>query len=412
MLVDQGCYSLTSFLVGMLVARSCAKDKYAQYVLGFSLVAFFQTAVRSLISVPFTVLSARQEPSRRAQYTASAMVQQLAASMLVAAGLLVAAAISWSVVPSGDMATVLIGASAAAVGVLLRDFVRAVQLARVNIKGCLTLGLAANGLTIAAVVAVYLAGELTIPLAFGLLAGGSGLPAAILWLTQRKHSRLNARCIISDTRMNWRFGRWTLLAVIANSLCVRALPWLVLLWCSRQTVAALGVVVALAGVVNPITLGAAEYLMAYLSNRRGTAGMENVAAAGLGIIKYIAAVCAIYVAAVAVWGDWLTGVLFTSAYRGHGLALTIMSLAVAVEALNAPLRALLRVADRPHKEFHSSIVACGVSLVVASAAVPTLGLTGAVLAVVANRVCLIALNWVFLSRELGRNNLAVAWDRS
>ena len=58
-LIDQGFFSVATFVTGVLVARASTKEEYAVYVLGWSLVLIIQGLQRALVNGPFTVYAPR-----------------------------------------------------------------------------------------------------------------------------------------------------------------------------------------------------------------------------------------------------------------------------------------------------------------------------------------------------------------
>src|SRR6266496_3434262 len=82
-LLDQGFLSIATFAVGAMLARAASKDQYSVYVLGFSLIQFWQGFPRALVNVPFTVYAARLDDSDRNAFQGSGLIHTLVLCALV-----------------------------------------------------------------------------------------------------------------------------------------------------------------------------------------------------------------------------------------------------------------------------------------------------------------------------------------
>ena len=91
-IADQGVVSMTNFLTGVIVARSCSRAELGLYSLGFGVVLLLTSAQTYLISVPYNVYCMRVPEGERGAYTGSTLAHQMvvmAASIaLLWAGLL------------------------------------------------------------------------------------------------------------------------------------------------------------------------------------------------------------------------------------------------------------------------------------------------------------------------------------
>ena len=89
-LFDQGGYSIATFLTGTLVARAAAKTEYATFVLGLTLVFFSGLIQRSLVAIPFSVLSQPLTERQRASYLGNSFVQHISLSILITLAFIIA----------------------------------------------------------------------------------------------------------------------------------------------------------------------------------------------------------------------------------------------------------------------------------------------------------------------------------
>jgi O-antigen/teichoic acid export membrane protein len=383
---DQGICSTTNFLAGVLVARSCSKSEYGMYVLGFTIIVTFQIFMRSLISVPFTVNSPRLRDKDRNEYFGSALVQELVLYAIAALIVAAVAAMMWIGWRNHHLTPVIMTLSLALFCLGLRDFIRLALLAQLRVWASLIMGLFANAATLGLLLWACAGKWVSTPAAYLILAGCSGLAAGGALLCIRKRISVVRGRIICDLATNWNCGKWTLAAVVTNTLGIRAMPWLVLLWCGNEAVASFGALMGIAGIVSPLVIGFAGYLMPKLSNDYKAKGPAAVLATGAAIVKTIAIASIAYVTAIALWGDWITGFIYTARYQGFAAVLGLLALGVGLEAATVPLKILLRVTNRPKTEFHGVAASLIAGLLLSMYLIPSFGIMGAALTVVAARL--------------------------
>ena len=104
------------------------------------------------------------------------------------------------------------------------------------------------------------------------------------------------------------------------------------------------------------------------------------------LVKVIAIAAVAYVTAAAIWGDRVTGLIYTARYQGFVAVPAVLALAMVVEAMTVPLRILLRVTHRPRTEFHGVALALIVGLVLSMYLIPAFGILGASFALVAAKL--------------------------
>lgn len=383
-LFDQGFYSIATFLTGVLVARASGVNQgaYGLYVLGFTLLLTLQFIQRCLVSVPFTVYSPHLNDRDHATYLGSMLIHILVISGLASLAFAIAAAVvSNADLTDGDgFAGVLLSLAVACVFVLLRDFTRYFLLAQLRVSASLLMGLASNVTTVCLVFWAYKGGWLTAPLAYLILGGCSGLPAIIMLLSRCKLMRVEKNRLFRDLRKNWRFGKWMIATTGVSTLGMQSIPWFVLMWCASSSVAVFGALVAVAGIIRPATMGVAAYLTPRLVHEVKSEGLASAMKADLKVVKTMTIFVVIYITFMWALGEKIVGILYTSNYQGHLMALTIISIGTGLEATNATLKALIRAIGKPEIEFWCSGCASIVCILINISLIPRIGIVGAAIA--------------------------------
>ena len=261
-LFDQGFCSIATFLMGVLVARTCGDNKreYGLYVLGFTLIVTLQIVQRCLVSVPFTIHSPHLNSRDHATYLGSTLIHHVVISGVAAVVFAIVAAMVSGTGRTDGFARILLALAVASVFVLLRDFTRYVLLAQLRVWASLLMGLAANIATVLMLLWANMGGWLNAPVAYLILGGSSGLPAIIVLLSNTKHLRVVKNALFGDLKKNWRFGRWTLAATGVTIMGIQVIPWFVLFFCGRSSVAEFGALRVVAGIIQPAISGVVGYL--------------------------------------------------------------------------------------------------------------------------------------------------------
>lgn len=381
-LFDQGLYSLTNFTSGVFVARACADDmgRYGLYVLALTLLLTMELFQRCIISVPFTIYTNRATARELPGYMGNSLIFQLGFSGL---GSLIFGLTAISLLLFGrdhEVARVLGALAFCLISVLLRDFVRNALLAQLRVWSAFFLGLITNLITLCTFLWAYVSDRLSASTALLLIGICSGIPAVVTLIGNRRRAHFERSRLISDLRLNWNFGRWTLAATVASSVGIRLVPWLLLIWHGKDLVATFGVITTITGIIRPAMLGMATYITPRLARHAGHSGVDATMALGIRMIKTTVILGGLYLVAMWVLGDHLVELLFTPRYKGHLLALTVASAHMSLEAIGLVLKSLVRAVGRPKIEFWSSLWASLGCVFASILLIPAGGVVGAVTA--------------------------------
>lgn len=90
-LADQAVVSITNFLTGIIIARSCSKEELGLYMLGFSVILFMTDLQTSLNATPYMVYAPRLKGKAHALYTGSTLIHQLVLCLVTTLGVICAA---------------------------------------------------------------------------------------------------------------------------------------------------------------------------------------------------------------------------------------------------------------------------------------------------------------------------------
>ena len=394
-LLDQGGLSLVTFFVQITVSKALGPADYGVFFLLMTLIYFAETIHRSLVTVPFLVLRTGMTEQSAAAMRGSMLLETVILSglvfiLVVGLGPICAAGVLKNCISWPAMFAVAL----TIFGVTLRGLVRTFQLAELQVVGALRVSIASSVITIGAMGLAYLSEAITVSSALLVLSVGSLLPSGA-WLALNR-GRFRVARFVEDIVGAARYGRWITMSVLVNGLGVRAVPWLIAFWASSEDVALFGVLVTVAGAVNPAINGIFSYLTPKLLDMSVRTSAAEAKGAGTRLLVIALLLVPVYGLGMLVFGDLVVGLFFSEVYVGHSLILSILSMEVALKGANLVQVSMLRVVRSPQSEFLSSVVGAIVCMATAIALIPSHGVGGAALAMLLSYFAVLVFNQVAL----------------
>ncbi len=343
---DQGLYSLTNFMTGVLLARSLAKEDYGIYVLALSLIVSVMGIQRAVITVPYTVYSQKHKNDVFNIYTGSVFVHQVALLIIaIAFSLLFSQYFFLRKGSAYNSVFVLITFSLAAIGVLLRDFVRSYLLAKLAVRQSVIMGVSVNIIQLVILAVLYIKDYLTIHLAFLIIGGCSVLPS-LYFFFRNSQIKLKATNIFNDFNTNLKLGKWILGSTIISTLSSQSYPWLLAFFADKGSVAVLGVTLSLANIFSPLLQGINSYVFPKMALSRGTGSPLAVISIMKKAVIFLSIIFACWIICVALFGNHLIALIYSSKYAGYGAVLTILAFNSFISGVTGPLGYALASLER------------------------------------------------------------------
>jgi O-antigen/teichoic acid export membrane protein len=182
---DQAVVSGASFVTSVILARSCPREELGVYYLALSVVFFIRGIQEQLVSAPYMIYCSRKRGDELAQYAGSSLVHQC--TMMALTSAILAGVLLVGGAPAGGNATfwLLVGAAPL---MLLREYIRQLSFAHLEMKAVILLDVSVAVLQLAALFGLSMAGRLNVANTLAVLAIACGLPA-IAWF-YAKHQPL------------------------------------------------------------------------------------------------------------------------------------------------------------------------------------------------------------------------------
>lgn len=395
---DQGIVSGASFAATVMVGRVCGEEPLGLYSLGFTLLILIRGVQESLVLTPYTIRMARLPARRRPSYAGSALVHSgltALASMvaLAAGGLALSAAIGLP-----RLTAVLAMLAIMLPLMLLREVARRFSFAELRLGRAVQIDAAAAVCQLSLVAWLAAAGRLSAVAAMAALGAACGVSGAT-WLARSARGFVVRRNrIASDWRRNWSLGRW----IFAEQMCGTAnsysLHWLLALLLGAAATGEFAAAMAVVSLSNPLIIGLGNLLGPSTARALAAGGMPQMRRLIWSFTWRIAGSMLLFCLLMAICGNTALTALYGPAYAGHGLALTLLAAALAVNALGMGADSGLRAAGRPRETFTASLLALLVTLGAGMCLAPRCGIVGAGCAVLAGNLVGTAARWWAFAR--------------
>jgi O-antigen/teichoic acid export membrane protein len=376
-MADQATVSAANFLTTVVIGRLAGPEELGLYSMAFSAVVWILAFQETLVSLPYTVLSARLTPAARTLYAGSSLVHTAGLAMVASIGLALAwlgstLVVGWQ--PAAGMLSVL----AIIVPVLLlRDFIRRLLFAHLEHSSAARLDIVVTALQLSGLGMVAWAGSMSARSAWVVVGLSSGAVGAIWLFAHRRLLEARRDAVREDWRRNWTFGRWGFASrILGNINSDITMVWVVAALLGTQATGVFAACMAIVAFSNPFVIGMSLYLTPAICQ----AFVDRDDAARRRVVAWVTLVMGACMGAfcVAAWlyGDAVMVTVYGAGYEGYHATVTVLAATVFATVLaHGPGTALLAL-DRPELNFRASVAGMVVTVpAVAVLAVP-LGPTG------------------------------------
>jgi O-antigen/teichoic acid export membrane protein len=212
--------------------------------------------------------------------------------------------------------------------ILLRDFIRRVAMARLEMEDALVLDMAVAALQLAGLTALAMVGALNAPLAH-ITIGAACAAVALFWMRRNRHrfapSVSHAR---RDFQLNWSMGKWLFGSGVLWALGIHAYPWILAALHGAEAAGIWGACLGALSLVVVVQGGVTNWLgpkIAITFAQEGAAALRRVVfrAAG-GFAAGLTVLCAVLI----VFADQILAAIYGAIYASSGSVLAIMAVSV------------------------------------------------------------------------------------
>jgi len=391
---DQGLYSITNFVTGVLLARTLIKEEYGSYVLALSLIVMIMGVQRAVISVPYTVYSPKYNQEVLQRYSGSVFIHQI---ILLIVAIVICSFVSGIFIAkqsinANNFTVITSSFIIIVIGVLLRDFVRSFLLARLNIGASLLMGTFINCLQIICLALFYMKNELTLCTVFLIIGICSFLPVLVFFIRFVKIA-INIKHISVDFVNNFRIGKWIFGCNTLYNLSSQSYAWMLSMFVDNSSVAVLGVTMSLANILGPILQGINSFILPKMSHSKKDSANSGIVKIMNKSIIVLTIIFTLWLFCGILFGDYLLNLIYSSRYSGYGNILIIAILSSFVAGITGPLNSTLDALERPDISFKSLIGGLIVTISIGAFLVYRWGIYGAVTGILLSNATNCGLRW-------------------
>ena len=393
-LIDQGVVSGTSFVTTVIIGRMCGPGSLGVYSLAFTFTALTACVQEALISLPYVVYGNRLRGKDRAECAGSSLIHCAALAALAIVCLAVVGAIFSAGFGPPQVAPVIWILTAIIPVLMLREFVRRMAFAHLNVSTALVLDAVAATLQIGGLLLLAATGTLSVVGAYAVI-GVACAVTGLAWLWRSRNAFVPRReQVVKDAVRNWLFGRWvfaTALVVVSRGYAV---PWMLALMLGAK---ATGVFVACETVIllsNPFVLGMGNVLAPMASRALASGGRSGVRRVvrktGMLVVGAMVAFCGLAI----VFGGEFVRLLYGSEYAGNDPTISVLAIALLVTSLAMTVRTGLFALERPDVNFKAGAWGLAAMAIVALCLIDELGVLGAAFGLLAESVVTTSLTYL------------------
>jgi len=214
--LDQAMLSALNFLISIILIKTVSKEEYGYYAIAFSISQLLIWIHNSIVNAPLAVLLVEKNGSQKNQYSASLCYGQFFAILpavslgIACAGLL----LYWD--PDTTKASIVAAVSLSAIGILFREFLRALFFAEETPIQVLKLDMYYSVIFLFLIILSYLFYKISIAAIF-IMNGASGFLISLSYV-RKQQWQYHKSAIKESYRENWKFGKWALVGVIVTHM--------------------------------------------------------------------------------------------------------------------------------------------------------------------------------------------------
>ncbi|MBX7256425.1 MAG: oligosaccharide flippase family protein [Candidatus Hydrogenedentes bacterium] len=406
-IADQVVASGTTFATGVLIGRICSKEEFGLYMLGFSVVTFLMTIQASLVSTPYMIYFPRTDEATRPRLTGSALLFQMVLAACAAVIIGVVAFGAWIFTSTPGMPSMLAALAAAILFLLLRDFIRQICFARLEVMHAFGFDVSVAGCQLLALGALAIVGWMNASSALIALGLACALGASGWYWTHRDSIQVHLPSAAADFSRAWVSGKWLFASGLVWSISMNLYAWLIVGFHGAASVGAWGVAVGTVTLLNPFMLGLQNYLGPHIMHAHTPNDMRSLARAVTSSTVLYAGSLLMFSVLMYLFGDQLVVAIYGSKYAGGGPVVAILSLNLVFLAIGFCVSRGLFAMEKASLDFRVNFVALATMIVLGVTLSRNYGPLGAALGQVATSATAAVVRTAVFAATLRRTRRAL-----
>lgn len=402
---DQAVVSITNFFTGVIIGRSCAKEEFGLYMLGFSIVLIIINIQTALISTPYTVFSPRFNEKERKTYNGSILLYQLSLIFFTMFILGFFLLFFKEIKPEG----LLIILRALILGItfiLLRDFVRHISFANLNFLSAFIVDIIVFLLQISFLLLLS-SKELLSAYSAIIAISISCLCASLVWfILSHRQFQIVFKSFIPILSQSWKFGKWIFASSFVTILSTQIYPWLLTAFHGIEITGVYGACAGITFLANPFLIGAGNLLGPKTAHAFAEGRASELKQRVINNTYIILMIMGLFCLLMIIFGGFIVGFIYGDKYGGNGSTVSILALSQFSVAITIPLNHGLLSMERSDVGFKSYLLALIITASFGTLIVKILGLNGLALGLLTSNICASLYRFYIFRRQINQYKIA------
>jgi O-antigen/teichoic acid export membrane protein len=374
--VDQAFVSLASFTTTVIVGRFAGVTALGEYSLAFTIVLLLMMVQDCLIASPYSVLCHQLGRSAQRRFSGNLLLIGGIFTLIAAFSLLAAGQIAREMEGLERFDVVFRMLAVAVPAALIRELVRRMALAHLDVRAALAIDVAASMCQVGTLIAMAMMVSVTSHGALLAIAVGGSAGFGVAVLMAGREWRIARRRLLRDLGAAVRFGKWLCAARLTSVLHDYAVPWLLGMMIGLEAVGGFSAAFGLTAVGNPMLIGVLNTMAPQAARAWAKEGAHGLRQAVRQRAILLTSITVLLAAPVAIFAGEILGLVYGSEYIAYGSVGTVLTISVVASVVGTPADFGLRALQRPAGSFVAS--ACGLTVTVLGTLmlVPLLGVIG------------------------------------
>ena len=325
-LADQAVASANNFLTGIIIARSCTKEEFGLYMLGFSIVLFMIDVQGSLISTPYMVYSPRLKGSEHSLYTGSTLIHQFALSALTMLLLVMGALVIPHRIGPPHLAGVVWTLAGVIAFLMLREYARRVCFAGLRMGTALLVDSSVALIQISALALFARFGQLSASTVYWVVGIACAVPAVGWVISSHDVFTLRLEQAFLDFGRNWSFSKWVFVDSLLWTFGMNLYPWMLAAFRGVASAGVWAACLGIAGLGYPVLSGLQNLFGPKIAHSYAAAGHDGLRQCVLRASAALSIAMVPLFLGLLFFGDRLVTMLYGANYAGNGATVSLLGL--------------------------------------------------------------------------------------
>jgi O-antigen/teichoic acid export membrane protein len=395
-IIDQTIISATSFLTTIMIGRACGAEELGIYSLAFTIVVLAANLQTAVFTTPYTIFSTRLSHQERRIYAGNVLMHCL---FLMALAAILLVVVGYFLPSQSLLRPIILVLAAVTPQLLLREFVRRISFAHLQISSVLLLDVAIAVIQISGLGLLFINGWLSafnVYLVMGLactIAGGVAL------LRMRGIFSFAFDRVIPELKRSWQLGRWIAASKLTVMVQSYAAHWLLAVLASTALTGIYSASMVVLLAANPFVIGIGNILEPRAAQAMSQGGVRHMNQVVWNATLLLGLVMGLYCVLVIISGGSIVAWLYKgSEYANQGPTVAVLALAALVSAWETGAVHGLRILERPDLSFRAGFLSLGITLVLGFLLIRPLGTLGAACSILAGDTAAAIIRWVAYTR--------------